>query len=166
MRLRIWPFLGALGAVFRVYLLPTYRRTQKRAQKRLKTQGKIDRSGAPSVATLQLCKPKFTLYCKDERGNQINVRVDGNTTLHQTEEGKYIQVKKSTDSTGEKGYWSEGVLDNDGYGKVNCYEFFVGKTFEVLRGVVGVYDPSDEGQPSKAQVQIMLSLVSDIEFAE
>ena len=108
----------------------------------------------------------FTLYCKDERGNQINIRVDGNTTLHQTKEGTYVQVKQATDSTGEKGYWSEGVLDDDGYGFVNCYEFFLGKTFSVLRGIVGVYDPSDEGQPSKAQVQIMLSLVSDIEFAE
>ena len=108
----------------------------------------------------------FTLYCKDEHGNQINVRVDGNTTLHQTKEGTYIQVKKATDSTGEKGYWSEGKLDKDGYGFVNCYEFFVGKTFEVLRGIVAVYDPSDEGQPSKAQVQIMLSLVDDIVFAE
>ncbi|MBR2890870.1 MAG: thermonuclease family protein [Bacilli bacterium] len=108
----------------------------------------------------------FTLYCVDEKGNQINIRVDGNTTLHQTKEGSYVQVKAATDSTGEKGYWSDGVLDADAYGIVNCYEFFVGKTFSVLRGVVGVYDPSDEGQPSKAQVQIMLSLVSDIEFAE
>ena len=108
----------------------------------------------------------FTLYCKDEHGNQINIRVDGNTTLHQTKEGTYVQVKQATDSTGEKGYWSEGVLDDDGYGFVNCYEFFLGKTFSVLRGIVGDYDPSDEGQPSKAQVQIMLSLVSDIEFAE
>ncbi len=108
----------------------------------------------------------FTLYCEDEHGNKINVRVDGNNTLHQTEVGQYVTVKDATNTTGRKGYWSEGVLDSDGYGIVNCYQFFVGKTFKVLTGVVGVYDPSEEGEASKAQVQIMLSRVDDIIFAE
>ena len=108
----------------------------------------------------------FTLECVDERGNKINVRVDGNTTLHQTEEGEYKQVATATDTTGQKGYWTEGVLDVNGYGQVNCYEFFVGKTFKVLRGVVGVYDPSTEDRPGTAQVQIMLTRVDDIEFAK
>ena len=108
----------------------------------------------------------FTLECVDERGNKSNVRVDGNTTLHQTEEGEYRQVATATDTTGQKGYWTEGVLDVNGYGQVNCYEFFVGKTFKVLRGVVGVYDPSTEDRPGTAQVQIMLTRVDDIEFAK
>lgn len=108
----------------------------------------------------------FTLNCVDEKGNKINVRVDGGTALHQTEEGEYIQIAPATNTTGQKGYWSEGVLDVNGYGLVNCYEFFVGKTFKVLRGVVGVYDPSTEGETGKAQIQIMLSRVADIEFVE
>ena len=108
----------------------------------------------------------FTLYCVDEKGNQINIRVDGNTTLHQTKEGSYVQVKAATDSTGEKGYWEGGKLDANEYGQVNCYQFFVGKTFKVLRGVVSVYDPSEEGETGRAQIQIMLSRVADIEFVE
>ena len=108
----------------------------------------------------------FTLYCRDQNGRQINVRVDGNTALHQTKDGEYVQVAAAGATTGKKGYWSEGKLDNNGYGQVNCYEFFVGKTFKVLRGVVGVYDPSQEGETGNAQIQIMLSLVDDIEFAE
>ena len=108
----------------------------------------------------------FTLYCKDESDNRINIRVDGNTTLHMTEDGEYIKVADATQTTGKKGYYSEGVLDADAYGWVNCFEYFVGKTFATIRGIVGVYDPSVEGEASNAQVQIMLTLVSDIVFDE
>ena len=108
----------------------------------------------------------FTLYCVDEKGNQINVRVDGNTALKQQKTDKYIQVEKAAATTGEKGYWEDGKLDANGYCQVNCYQFFVGKTFKVLRGVVSVYDPSEEGETGRAQIQIMLSRVADIEFVE
>ncbi len=104
----------------------------------------------------------FTLYCKDSHGNKFNVRVDGNTALHTTEDGEYIQVAESTTTTAKKGYYSEGVLDADGYGLVNCYQYFVGMKFSSLKGIVAVYDPSVEGEASNAQVQLMLTLISDM----
>lgn len=108
----------------------------------------------------------FTLYCNDANGNRINVRVDGNTALHTTKDGEYIEVAASTATTSKKGYYSEAVLDDNGYYVVNCYQFFEGMTFETLRGIVAVYDPSVEGEPSNPQVQIMLTLVTDIELSE
>jgi len=108
----------------------------------------------------------FTLYCKDASGNQINVRVDGNTSLHTTKDGEFIEISPSTTTTSRKGYWSEAVLDDNGYGTVNCYQYFVGMTFETLKGIVALYDPATEGEESKVQIQIMLTLVTDINLAE
>lgn len=104
----------------------------------------------------------FTLYCRDSKNNRINIRVDGNTAIHTTKDGEYITVADSTATTAKKGYYSEAKLDADGYGLVNCYQYFVGMTFESLKGIVAVYDPAVEGEESNAQVQIMLTLVSDI----
>ena len=109
----------------------------------------------------------FTLYCRDANGRTINVRVDGNTAIKTTKDGEFVEVSSSTTTTARKGYYTEGKLDEKGYYNVNCYQYFVGMTFEKLQGIVAVYDPSSgDGEGSNAQIQIMLTRTVDITLSE
>lgn len=102
----------------------------------------------------------YTIKCKDVNGNKINIRVDGNSAIHQDKEGEFIEVAAQTDTTGKKGYYTDGAINPDGYHVINCWQYFEGKTFEKVRGIVTVYD----GEYGEAEIQIMLTLESDIEL--
>ena len=105
----------------------------------------------------------FTLKCQDAKGNRINLRVDGSTKLHSTEDGEFIKVADATNTTARKGYYSEAVLDNNGYGIVNCWEFFEGARFAEIYGILTIYDGDTDGVP---EIQIMLTQVNDIVYEE
>lgn len=107
----------------------------------------------------------FTIKCKDANGNKINIRVDGNTAIHQTkgDPSDRVVVTQGTDTTGSKSYFPNEPLDDDGTAIVNCWQYFQGAEFASIKGILTVYDGDTNGNP---ELQVMLTLVRDIEFAE
>lgn len=107
----------------------------------------------------------FTLKCKDANGNKINIRVDGNTAIHQTKGNPEdrIVVAAGTDTTGTKSYFPNQPLDDDGTAIVNCWQYFENAEFDSIKGILTVYDGDTDGNP---ELQVMLTLVRDIQFAE
>ena len=103
----------------------------------------------------------FTLKCQDAHGNKINIRVDGNTAIHQYKTGEKVQVAAATNTTAAKEYYPDGALDDDATGIVNCWQYFDGKTFSSIKGILTVYDGDTDGTP---ELQVMLTLVKDITF--
>ena len=103
----------------------------------------------------------FTLKCQDAHGNKINIRVDGNTAIHQYKTGEKIHVADATNTTAAKEYYPDGALDDDATGIVNCWQYFDGKTFSSIKGILTVYDGDTDGTP---ELQVMLTLVKDIVF--
>lgn len=103
----------------------------------------------------------FTIKCQDANGNKINIRVDGNTAIHQYKTGEKIKVADATNTTAAKEYYPDGALDDDATGIVNCWQYFDGKTFSSIKGILTVYDGDTDGTP---ELQIMLTLVRDIVF--
>lgn len=102
----------------------------------------------------------YTLKCEDRYGNKINIRVDGNSAIHQDKDGEFIEVAPQTSTTAKKGYYKDGAINPDGYHVINCWQYFSGMTFENIRGIVSVYD----GEYGDAEIQIMLTLETDIEL--
>ena len=103
----------------------------------------------------------FTLKCQDAQGNKINIRVDGNTAIHQQKTGEKVHVADATNTTAAKEYYPDGALDDDASGIVNCWQYFDGMTFASIKGILTVYDGDTDGTP---ELQVMLTLVKDITF--
>lgn len=104
----------------------------------------------------------FTIKCVDSKGNKINIRVDANSAIKQDKVGEIVDIAAATSTTAKKCYYPDGPLNKAGLHNINCWQFFEGKTFAKLYGIVSVYD----GEYGDAEVQIMLTRTEDIVLAE
>ena len=103
----------------------------------------------------------FTIKCVDAFGNKINIRVDSNSAIKQDKVGELIEIAPSTATTAKKCYYEDGPLNTRGLHNINCWQYFEGKTIEVLYGIVTVYD----GDYSDPEIQVMLTRTEDIVLA-
>lgn len=104
----------------------------------------------------------FTIKCKDANGNKINIRVDGNTAIHQQKTGQretVTYVDSETNKTYVKVYYPDGALDDGASGLVQSWKYFEGKSISSIKGILTVYDGS-----GTEELQIMLTLCRDIIF--
>lgn len=103
----------------------------------------------------------FSLECEDAFGNIISIRVDAKSAIKQDKIGELIEIAPGTDKTAKKCYYEDGPLNPRGLHNINCWQFFKGKTFEKLYGIVTIYD----GEYNEPIVQIMLTRTEDIVLA-
>lgn len=103
----------------------------------------------------------YTIKCVDAYGNTINIRVDDKCSIKQDVVGDKTIIPAVNGQVTEKAYYAEGQLNPVGKHNINCWQYFQGKTFAKLVGIVAVYD----GEYNDAEVQIMLTRTDDIVFA-